>query len=81
MPLTVITIGHIFKGYPSIIEAGRTHVHMDLIVGLPHYENKKRDLDYPLMISFSLQPHALQIGFLKLLKRLWCTPHGGIPIY
>ena len=39
---------------------------MDLIVGLP-YENKAR---FGLSFNdlFSLQPHALQIGFLKLLK-------------
>ena len=51
---------------PPIIKAGRTHVHMDLIVGLPYeskaiFEKSFNDL-------FSLQPHALQIGFLKLLK-------------
>ncbi|PQL19173.1 B12-binding domain-containing radical SAM protein [Veillonella denticariosi JCM 15641] len=49
-----------------IIEAGRTHVHMDLIVGLPH-EDKAR-FGQSFNDLFSLQPHALQIGFLKLLK-------------
>ena len=57
---------YIQKAIRPIIEAGRTHVHMDLIVGLP-YENKAR---FGLSFNdlFSLQPHALQIGFLKLLK-------------
>lgn len=57
---------YIQKAIRPIIEAGRTHVHMDLIVGLP-YENKQR---FGLSFNdlFSLQPHALQIGFLKLLK-------------
>lgn len=57
---------YIQKAIRPIIEADRTHVHMDLIVGLPH-ENKAR---FGLSFNdlFSLQPHALQIGFLKLLK-------------
>ena len=57
---------YIQKAIRPIIEAGRTHVHMDLIVGLP-YETKQR---FGLSFNdlFSLQPHALQIGFLKLLK-------------
>lgn len=58
--------GRIQSVIPPIIKAGRTHVHMDLIVGLPYeskaiFEKSFNDL-------FSLQPHALQIGFLKLLK-------------
>ncbi len=49
-----------------LTEAGNIHLHLDLIVGLP-YE------DFPhLRRSFhdiyALGPHALQIGFLKLLK-------------
>lgn len=58
--------GRIQSVIPPIIKSGRTHVHMDLIVGLPYeskaiFEKSFNDL-------FSLQPHALQIGFLKLLK-------------
>ena len=58
--------GRIQSVISPIIKAGRTHVHMDLIVGLPYeskaiFEKSFNDL-------FSLQPHALQIGFLKLLK-------------
>lgn len=41
-------------------------MHMDLIVGLP-YEDKAR-FGQSFNDLFSLQPHALQIGFLKLLK-------------
>ena len=55
------------KGYFALLlKQAETHVHMDLIVGLP-YENKQR---FGLSFNdlFSLQPHALQIGFLKLLK-------------
>ena len=44
-----IMIGRTFKkAIRPIIEAGRTHVHMDLIVGLPY--EIKHDLDYPLTI-------------------------------
>ena len=57
---------YIQKSIRPIIQAGRTHVHMDLIVGLPH-ENFKR-FGQSFNDLFSLQPHALQIGFLKLLK-------------
>lgn len=49
-----------------IIEANHTHVHMDLIVGLP-YETKGR-FGQSFNDLFSLKPHALQLGFLKLLK-------------
>ena len=46
--------------------AGTIHLHLDLIVGLPY-----EDYDH-LCQSFndiySLRPHKLQIGFLKLLK-------------
>ena len=58
--------GRIQSVIPPIIKAGRTHVHMDLIVGLP-YESKSI-FEKSFNDLFSLQPHALQIGFLKLLK-------------
>ena len=57
---------YIQKSIRPIIQAGRTHVHMDLIVGLP-YEDFNR-FGQSFNDLFSLQPHALQIGFLKLLK-------------
>lgn len=57
---------HISKHIAPIIASGRTHVHMDLIIGLPHesytiFKKSFSDL-------FRLRPHALQLGFLKLLK-------------
>lgn len=57
---------HICNMVTPIIKGGRTHVHMDLIVGLPYenysiFQKSFNDL-------YSLQPQALQIGFLKLLK-------------
>ena len=57
---------YIQKSIRPIIQAGRTHVHMDLIVGLPHEDFNRFGESFNDL--FSLQPHALQIGFLKLLK-------------
>ena len=57
---------YIQKSIRPIIHAGRTHVHMDLIVGLPHEDFNRFGQSFNDL--FSLQPHALQIGFLKLLK-------------
>lgn len=57
---------YIQKSVRPIIQAGRTHVHMDLIVGLPHEDFNRFGQSFNDL--FSLQPHALQIGFLKLLK-------------
>lgn len=57
---------HICEVIEPVIKAGRTHVHMDLIVGLPHepYERFAQSFND----VFALQPHALQLGFLKLLQ-------------
>ncbi len=57
---------YIQKSIRPIIQVGRTHVHMDLIVGLPHEDFNRFGQSFNDL--FSLQPHALQIGFLKLLK-------------
>ena len=57
---------YIQKSIRPIIQAGCTHVHMDLIVGLPHEDFNRFGQSFNDL--FSLQPHALQIGFLKLLK-------------
>ena len=57
---------YIQQSIRPIIQAGRTHVHMDLIVGLPHEDFNRFGQSFNDL--FSLQPHALQIGFLKLLK-------------
>ena len=57
---------YIQKSIRPIIQAGRTNVHMDLIVGLPDEDFNRFGQSFNDL--FSLQPHALQIGFLKLLK-------------
>jgi hypothetical protein len=49
-----------------IISYQNIHVHLDLIVGLP-YENYAR-FGQSFNDVYQLQPHMLQIGFLKMLK-------------
>lgn len=50
----------------AILEAGRTHLHLDLIAGLPHegLDAFARSFDG----VYTLHPHSLQLGFLKLLR-------------
>ena len=50
----------------KVIGHGNVHVHLDLIAGLPNeglssFENSFNDV-------YALQPHQLQLGFLKLLS-------------
>ena len=56
----------IVKNVEKIISYGNIHVHLDLIVGLPYenYASFSRSFNQ----VYSLQPHMLQIGFLKMLK-------------
>ena len=59
---------------------GNTHLHLDLIVGLPveNYERFGQSFDD----VYRLEPHMLQIGFLKMLKgsgvRRSATKHGYV---
>jgi radical SAM superfamily enzyme YgiQ (UPF0313 family) len=50
----------------TLQQAKNGHLHLDLIAGLPYegYESFGRSFDE----IHALQPHALQLGFLKLLK-------------
>ncbi|GAU79744.1 B12-binding domain-containing radical SAM protein [Fusibacter sp. 3D3] len=49
-----------------LLKMGNIHIHLDLIAGLPHegYERFLRSFDD----VFEMNPHALQLGFLKILK-------------
>lgn len=49
----------------ALLIKGNAHIHIDLIAGLP-YENMSRFKD-SFNTAFSLRPHMLQLGFLKLL--------------
>ncbi len=57
---------HIQSVISPIIKAERTHVHMDLIIGLP--EDTWETFATSFNDLFFLGPQALQLGFLKLLK-------------
>lgn len=63
-----------------ILSYGNIHLHLDLIVGLP-FETLQR-FGKSFNDVYCLQPHMLQIGFLKLLKgcgiRRQATEHGYI---
>ena len=50
----------------KIKEGGNIHIHLDLIVGLPleDYESFRRSFNE----VYAMQPHQLQLGFLKVLK-------------
>ncbi len=49
-----------------IMSQGNIHLHLDLIAGLPYedYNSFKKSFD----LVYSVNPHNLQLGFLKLLK-------------
>lgn len=68
-----LTAIHRHNDWPRITEImerltalGTIHLHLDLIVGLP-YEDYGH-LQQSFNDIYSLKPHKLQIGFLKLLK-------------
>jgi radical SAM superfamily enzyme YgiQ (UPF0313 family) len=56
----------IVENVTRIISYNNIHVHLDLIVGLP-YESYAR-FGQSFNDVYQLQPHMLQIGFLKMLK-------------
>ncbi len=55
----------ICENVKSILAAGNIHLHIDLIAGLP-YEDFDTFRD-SFNKAYALQPHMLQLGFLKLL--------------
>lgn len=58
--------GEVSRIVKALKDSGRLHLHLDLIAGLPHegYESFKKSFDD----VYSLRPHELQLGFLKVLK-------------
>lgn len=60
------SLDRVFYNTSRLKESGNIHIHLDLIAGLP-YENM-----HSFITSFNdvynLEPHQLQLGFLKLLK-------------
>lgn len=54
------------KNTAQLIKRGNIHIHLDLIAGLPgeDFESFRSSFNE----VYSLRPHALQLGFLKLIK-------------
>jgi hypothetical protein len=50
----------------KLISAGNINIHLDLIAGLPHEDMQSFRKSFNDV--YSLKPHQLQLGFLKLLK-------------
>lgn len=55
-----------FYWIKRILQETKVHVHLDLIIGLPHESYEQFKLSFNEVVS--LAPHKLQIGFLKLLR-------------
>ncbi len=57
-------------------KADNMHIHLDLIAGLPYedYESFKKSFDY----VYSMKPHMLQLGFLKVLHGTPIQMQDGI---
>jgi radical SAM superfamily enzyme YgiQ (UPF0313 family) len=62
----VTNLDILWKNVKRILEMGSIHVHLDLIAGLP-YENLDSFIN-SFNSVYQLEPHQLQMGFLKLLK-------------
>lgn len=58
-------IDAICRNVKSILAAGNIHLHIDLIAGLPYEDFETFRLSFNK--AYALQPHMLQLGFLKLL--------------
>jgi radical SAM superfamily enzyme YgiQ (UPF0313 family) len=59
-------IERLFYYVRKLRKAGNVHIHLDLIVGLPYEDYISFKASFNGV--FSLKPHYLQLGFLKLLK-------------
>lgn len=57
-----------------LLAAGRIHIHLDLIAGLPYedYDTFTRSFDE----IYALKPSQLQLGFLKILKGSYMYEHA-----
>ena len=56
---------HLYDILRRLIAMGNMHIHVDLIAGLPHEDEACFAASFDR--AYSLQPHMLQFGFLKLL--------------
>ncbi len=56
----------IFKNVKMLKSFGNTHIHLDLIAGLPYEDYNSFQQSFNAI--YLLKPHKLQLGFLKMLK-------------
>ncbi len=56
----------LYKNVSRLLKAGNIHIHLDLIAGLPYEDFQSFGQSFDRV--YSLCPHQLQLGFLKLLK-------------
>ena len=70
----------------KLLKKGNVHIHIDLIVGLPFEDIES--FAYSFNTAYTLLPHMLQLGFLKLLygapmrenpERYPCSYHENAP--
>ena len=54
------------KNVLKILKFDNMHLHLDLIIGLPYEDIKTFGKSFDDV--YNLKPHALQLGFLKILK-------------
>ncbi len=59
-------ISRVEQNARALLSAGNIHLHMDLIAGLPHEGIASFERSFDRI--YSLYPHHLQLGFLKLLR-------------
>lgn len=59
-------VGRLMENVRALSAAGRLHLHLDLIAGLPGEDFARFAKSYDEV--FSLRPEQLQLGFLKLLR-------------
>jgi radical SAM superfamily enzyme YgiQ (UPF0313 family) len=58
-------MARLLRNVSGLIATGKTHVHLDLIAGLPGEDLAAFSAGFDL--AHALHPHTLQLGFLKLL--------------
>lgn len=69
----------LYRNVERLRMQGNVHLHLDLIAGLPYedYESFKNSFNK----VYSLKPHQLQLGFLKLLKGSSIREHAKEHLY
>jgi radical SAM superfamily enzyme YgiQ (UPF0313 family) len=62
----ITRLDRVFYNVERLKKSGNIHLHLDLIAGLPYEDYDTFKVSFNEV--YSLKPHQLQLGFLKLLK-------------